>query len=243
MKVVGDYRVGVGRAALWAALMDPSVLSRVVPGFESLEETEPQTFDGKLMVQVGPVKGRFQGKVVLSELEEPASYRLKMTGRGAPGNVQGEGVVRLTEDGADATTLAYDFDFKIGGKIAGLGQRMLDTTSKAFTGQALKNLARIVEHESAPAAPAEAPASEAAAASGGEAAAAPPSGAAPEATYPAAAPAPAPTKIEAPSQSEFAAAIAKEVAADMIPPGLIMGLAFGGVAGFLAGFLLRHYTG
>lgn len=145
MKVVGEHAFPVPRDELWKALMNPEVLSKVVPGFEKLEETAPNTFDGALMVQVGPVKGRFQGKVELSDLKEPESYALKMTGRGAPGNVQGAGTVQLVAAGGEQTALQYDFDFKIGGKIAGLGQRMLDTTSKAFTQQALENLGRIVE--------------------------------------------------------------------------------------------------
>jgi hypothetical protein len=90
---------------------------------------------------VGPVKGKFEGALAISEMDPPKSYKMTLSGKGSPGFVTGSGAIRLSP--ADAgTELAYDFDLQIGGRIAGLGQRLLDTTSRAITKQALENLGR-----------------------------------------------------------------------------------------------------
>lgn len=162
MKVAGQHTFAVSQEAVWKALLDPEVLGKVVPGFERLEEKAPGQYEGALTIQVGPVKGKFEGALAISEMDPPRSYKMTLSGKGAPGFVSGRGEIRLSP--ADAgTELAYDFDLQIGGRIAGLGQRLLDTTSRAITKQALENLGRQLAAtaqaalEGAPAPAAEAP--------------------------------------------------------------------------------------
>ncbi|MBI4613845.1 MAG: carbon monoxide dehydrogenase subunit G, partial [Planctomycetes bacterium] len=144
MKVTGQHSFPVAPDRVWKALLDPAVLSRIMPGFERLDLRGENEFEGALVVQVGPVKGKFEGQLALSELDPPNGYRMKMNGRGAPGFVTGEGRVRLAPAAA-GTELSYEFDVQIGGRIASVGQRLLDTTSRAITKQALENLGKQLE--------------------------------------------------------------------------------------------------
>ena len=95
MQVAGEYTIAAPPEQVWEALLDPEVLAGTLPGFQSLEEVEPNVFAGTLALGVGPVQGRFEGRVELSDLQPPSSYRLRMDGRGTPGFVDGEGQVQL----------------------------------------------------------------------------------------------------------------------------------------------------
>jgi hypothetical protein len=125
--------------------MDPDVLAGTLPGFKSLERVDATTFAGTLALGVGPVQGRFDGRVELSDLVPPESYRLKMEGRGAPGFVNGNGAVTLAEAAeAASTVLQYDVEVQVGGKIAGVGQRLLEMVSRTLTKQALERLEKAI---------------------------------------------------------------------------------------------------
>lgn len=139
MKLQGEHRFGAARERVWQALMDPEVLAGTLPGFQKLERTGEHEFAGMLAIGVGPVQGRFEGKVQLADLVEPESYTLQMEGRGAPGFLKGQGSIRL-QDAAGGTLLIYDVDVDIGGRIAGLGQRVLEMTGRMLTKQALASL-------------------------------------------------------------------------------------------------------
>lgn len=182
MKLAGEYRFQIPREQVWEALLDPDVLSRCLPGFERLEAVGENEFEGALNMRVGPVQGKFQGRLTLSDLDRPASYRLRMKGQGPAGFVDGDGLLRLADEG-DETLLQYEMDAQIGGKIAGVGQRLLDSSARAISEQALAELGKIVKGRSAA------------------------SAAGVEEDLPA-----------APSESEFAAKVAKEVVADLVPP-------------------------
>ena len=165
MKLVGEYRFETPREQVWRALLDAEVLSRCLPGFERLEEIGENDFEGALDMRVGPVQGKFQGHLTLSELDPPSGYRLQIKGQGPAGFVNGKGTLTL-EDLGDGTLLQYDMDAQIGGKIAGVGQRLLDSSARAISDQALAELGKIVSsqmeasqagvEEELPAAPSEA---------------------------------------------------------------------------------------
>lgn len=144
MKVAGQHNFSVPQDIVWHAVLDPGVLSQVVPGFERIEKTSDNEFEGTLSVQVGPVKSSFAGKVELSDIQAPHQYHLGVKGRGSSGFVTGKGQIKLREI-PEGTELNYDLDLQIGGRIAGLGQRLLDSTSRALTKQALDNLAQQLE--------------------------------------------------------------------------------------------------
>ena len=236
MKIEGQHLFAASPELVWDAVVDPSVLAKVLPGCEDFHAigTTPdeQEFEGKLKIKVGPVQGEFLGNVVLSELDRPRSYRLKLKGKGAPGFVEGDGALELVpQDGG--TLLKYSVDARIGGRIATVGQRLLDSSSKVITRQALEGLegqvsARIAVFDAGEAAAAAAAAereaaalaeaahtadSEAAAKAEAAAAAARAEAAAKSATAEAA----QAKAAAAPSQSEFAATFAKDLAKEMIP--------------------------
>ena len=139
MKIQGDYTFAAPRETVWQAVLDADVLTRVLPGCEDFHEVGENEFEGVLKIKVGPVQGKFQGKVRLSDLKEPESYHLHLSGKGAPGFVDGRGELRL-EDAGDETRLHYEIDAKVGGRIASVGQRLLDSTTRSITRQALEGM-------------------------------------------------------------------------------------------------------
>lgn len=141
MKIQGEHTFEAPRALVWRALLDPEVLARTLPGCEKLERTGEQSFRGALTVQVGPVKGQFQGTLELSELVPLEGYRMRLQGSGPAGFMNGEGTLAL-RDAGEGTALAYDLDAQVGGKVAGVGQRLLESSAKVVTKQGLEGLGR-----------------------------------------------------------------------------------------------------
>jgi carbon monoxide dehydrogenase subunit G len=140
LKIHGEHRFPAPRLEVWKALLDPEVLSRTVPGSKGLERIGDNEFKGELTLKIGPVSGVFQGKVALENLDPPNGYTLKLDGRGAPGFVNGSGAIHLEDDPAGGTLLRYEVDAHVGGRIAGVGQRLLDSSAKVITRQALEAL-------------------------------------------------------------------------------------------------------
>ena len=136
MQMTGDYRIEAPREAVWAALNDPAVLKASIPGCEELEQTAPDAFEAKVRAKVGPVSARFAGAVSLSDIVAPVSYTISGEGKGgAAGFASGGAKVRLEEIAADATQLHYEVDAKVGGKLAQLGSRLIDSTAKKMADQ------------------------------------------------------------------------------------------------------------
>jgi carbon monoxide dehydrogenase subunit G len=145
MKIEGQHLFSAPPEFVWEAVTDPGVLAKVLPGCEDFHEIGENQFSGKLKIKVGPVQGDFQGNVQLSELNPPRSYRLQLKGKGAPGFVEGDGELQLSPQDNGGTLLQYSVDARIGGRIATVGQRLLDSSSKVITRQALEGLAQQVE--------------------------------------------------------------------------------------------------
>jgi uncharacterized protein len=142
VKLTGQHTIDVDRQRVWDALQDPAVLARTLPGCQSLEVTGPDAYAATITAGVASVKGTYQGKVSLNEIQAPASYTLVASGAGAPGTVQAEAKVRL-EETAGSTTIHYDADAVVGGMIGGVGQRMLVSVAKRTAGEFFT----AVEHE------------------------------------------------------------------------------------------------
>ncbi|MCL4295915.1 MAG: carbon monoxide dehydrogenase subunit G [Anaerolineae bacterium] len=139
MKLEGTYTFDAPRETVWQALLDPEVLARTMPGCEKLEQIGENEYKGALKIRVGPVQGQFEGIVNLSNINAPESYRMQVDGKGAPGFMKGVGEVRL-EDQGDATLMHYTGEAQVGGRIASVGQRLLDSSAKALTRQSLDGL-------------------------------------------------------------------------------------------------------
>jgi carbon monoxide dehydrogenase subunit G len=138
MKLAGDYRFESKVDEVWDALFDPAVLAAVLPGCEKLELVDG-IYLGEMKIKVGPVQGNFAGKVGLSNIDKLHSYTMDVDGRGAPGFVKAVANVHVEPDG-DGTRVTYDADAQVGGKIASVGQRLLDTSARAIVRQSLDGL-------------------------------------------------------------------------------------------------------
>jgi uncharacterized protein len=149
MKIEGTHLFDAPREVVWEMFLDPVVLAKIMPNCQKLEKINDDEYEGKMTIQVGPVQGVFQGKVKLSDLVPPASYRMEIHGRGPAGMVDGEGDVRL-EDVEGQTLMHYSGDAKVSGRIASVGQRVMDTSARAITKQSLENLDKQIQARQAP---------------------------------------------------------------------------------------------
>jgi carbon monoxide dehydrogenase subunit G len=148
MKVEGDYLFDVVPEQVWEGLLDPAVLAATMPGCEKLELVGENQYEGTLNIKVGPVQGKFQGKIQLEDIRASEGYTMKVDGRGAPGFVKATATVGLSGEG-NQTRLDYDGDAQVGGRIASVGQRLLDSSAKAIIKQSLEGLNETLKARSA----------------------------------------------------------------------------------------------
>jgi len=113
----------------------------MVPGCQSLEVETPTRFSATLAVGVGPIRGRFSGSVEIEDVAVPESYKMTLSGQGPTGFVSGEGKINLTEDG-DATLVEVEADAQVGGTLAQIGSRMIQTAVRMLMGQFFDALSR-----------------------------------------------------------------------------------------------------
>jgi carbon monoxide dehydrogenase subunit G len=188
VKLQGEYIFDGPREEVWEIVRDPEVLATALPGTQSLEQVGENEYAGKMNVRIGPVAGVFAGKIIVSDEVPPESCTLEVEGKGAPGFGSGTGHVQLVELEDGQTLLKYEGDMQVGGKIASVGQRLIDTASKSMISQGLESLnnslkARMRAEEEG-------------------------------------------VEVEyvPPTEAEFAAAVAKDVAREMLPPDQIVGI-------------------
>lgn len=131
MKMSGEQLLNASREDVWAALNDPEALKESIPGCESLVQTDDGGFEATVQAKVGPVKARFKGKVALSDIDPPNGYRISGEGSGgAAGFAKGGATVSLSEPAPGQTLLKYDVDANVGGKLAQIGQRLIDGAAR-----------------------------------------------------------------------------------------------------------------
>ena len=130
MDFSGRYVIPAPVEAVWAALNDPEILKFCIPGCQELEKTNSTEFHAVAALKIGPVKATFRGKVALSDVEAPHRCRLVGEGQGGvAGFAKGEAAVRLTpEEGG--TVLDYSAKATVGGKLAQIGQRLIDGAAR-----------------------------------------------------------------------------------------------------------------
>jgi carbon monoxide dehydrogenase subunit G len=179
VKIRGEYVFAGPREAVWELLRDPEVLATALPGTQSLTPVSENEYEGEMHVRVGPVAGVFSGRIVASDEVPPESYTLSVEGRGSPGFAKGIGHVQLIDQGDGTTLMKYEGEMQIGGRIASVGQRLMDSASKSMIRQGLETLNQALETRVAR--------------SGGQ-----------EVEY------------KPPSEAEFAAAVAKDMAGEML---------------------------
>jgi carbon monoxide dehydrogenase subunit G len=202
VNIEGEHTFSGPRDTVWELVRDPNVLASCIPGAQSMEQVSENEYEGRMNVRVGPVAGVFAGRLVVSNEVRPESFTLSVEGRGAPGFVKGSGNVLLSPVDEDTTLMKYDGELQVGGKLAGVGQRLLDSVGKSIIRQGLESMDQQLHARLAPE-------PEPALTTAGEEA------------VPAAA-APLPQTGRPPSELEFAATVAKDVvkdyAADIFSP-------------------------
>jgi len=162
MQMNDETRIAAPREAVYAALNDIEVLKASIPGCEEIEKTSDTEMTATVVLKVGPVKAKFKGAVTLSDLVPPEGYTITGEGKAGPaGHAKGGAKIQLIEDG-DGTILKYQVEASIGGKLAQLGSRLIDSTAKKLAGVFFANFEEQVlalhpaaaEAAPAPAAPA-----------------------------------------------------------------------------------------
>ncbi|MBI4694738.1 MAG: carbon monoxide dehydrogenase subunit G [Gammaproteobacteria bacterium] len=136
MELKEDLLIAAPRAQVYAALNDPGILKQAIPGCEDLAAQSPTELTATVATKIGPLSARFKGSVTLADLNPPESYTLAGEGKGGPaGFVKVKAFVKLTEEGATKTRLAYVVKAEIGGKLAQLGGPLVERTSKKLAGE------------------------------------------------------------------------------------------------------------
>ncbi|WP_406277838.1 carbon monoxide dehydrogenase subunit G [Embleya sp. NBC_00896] len=144
MKVQGNAILNAPAEKVWAALNDPAVLTRTIPGCEKLEETGPDAYRMTVTMGVASIKGTYLGNVQLTDQVPPGSFMLKASGSGGPGTVSAEVKVTLEDLDGGRTRLEYDAEAVVGGVIGGVGQRMLTGVAKKTAGEFFKSVDNIL---------------------------------------------------------------------------------------------------
>lgn len=135
MEMSGSQRIEASPAAVWAALNDPQVLRGCIPGCQEVIAASPTEMTAKVVLKIGPMKVSFAGLVTFSDIDAPHGCTISGEGQGGvAGFAKGGAVLRLEADG-EATLLHYDAKATVGGKIAQLGARLIDSTARKLTGE------------------------------------------------------------------------------------------------------------
>ncbi|MDX1780604.1 MAG: carbon monoxide dehydrogenase subunit G [Thalassovita sp.] len=144
MELNEEITINAPKARVYAALNDPEILKQCIPGCEELIQHSDTELEAKVVLKVGPVKARFSGNVELDKSGAPDAFSLSGQGSGgAAGHAKGSADVTLEEDG-DQTILRYTAKAEIGGKLAQLGSRLIQSTAKKLAGKFFKSFAEAV---------------------------------------------------------------------------------------------------
>lgn len=146
MKLESTRQISADRATVWAALLSPDVLKECVPGCEELNGSPEDGFEAVVVQKVGPVKATFRGTVTLSDLIEGERLTLSGEGKGgAAGFAKGGADVRLEDGENGGTALIYEVEAKVGGKLAQLGSRIIDSFARKMADQFFDRFQEAVE--------------------------------------------------------------------------------------------------
>src|SRR5262245_35080776 len=149
MDMSGEVRIPAPQARVWAALNDPEILRKAIPGCEALTKISDTELEAAARAKVGPVSARFKGKVTLSDLDPPRGYTLSGEGTGgAAGFAKGHAKVTLVPDG-DGTLLRYEVKATVGGKLAQIGQRLIDGAAKKMADDFFEKFSMLAAEPSA----------------------------------------------------------------------------------------------
>lgn len=129
MKISGSHTLDCPRDRAYEMLQDPEILAQCMPGCDRLSKIADDTYEMQMKMAIASIQGLFSGKIRIADQSPPNSFRLVVEGNGKVGFVKGEGLLNLMPQNG-STEIRYDGDVHVGGMIAGVGQRLLDTTSR-----------------------------------------------------------------------------------------------------------------
>ena len=132
MKLAGSYKLNVKKEIVWKALNDTDILKKCIPGCQSFQRESNNVFNASATNQIGPMNATFSGVVTLSNIKENQSYTISGEGQSSVGFANGSADVKLTEENG-ITTLRYEVDINVGGKVAQLGSRLIDGVAKKMS--------------------------------------------------------------------------------------------------------------
>lgn len=134
MAIHGEYTIDAAREAVWQALNDIVVLKACIPGCESMTRSSESEIDARISAQIGPIRSSFSTHIVLSDITPPSGYTLSAEGKGVAGFGRGTAKVSLAELGA-GTVLTYDAQITVGGKLAQVGSRLVESATRSYADQ------------------------------------------------------------------------------------------------------------
>ena len=143
MKLVGSYKLNVKKEIVWNALNNPDILKQCIPGCDSFEKENDNTFNASATNQIGPMNATFSGAVKLSNIKKNESYTLSGEGQSSVGFANGSADVKIMEENG-ITILSYEVNIDVGGKIAQLGSRLIDGVAKKMSDYFFGRFADIV---------------------------------------------------------------------------------------------------
>ena len=148
MELKGSFDLAAPKQQVWDALNDPEVLKGCIPGCEEIDKTSDTSFSAKVTAKVGPVKAKFSGDVTLSDLDPPNAYKISGEGKGgAAGFAKGGANVALKDYDSGGTTLEYAVTAQVGGKLAQIGSRLIDSTAKKMAREFFETFGKIVDKD------------------------------------------------------------------------------------------------
>ena len=142
MIMTGEVQLPASREVVYAKLNDTEVLKACIPGCEELNKTSDTEFQAVATTKIGPVKARFKGRVQLSDLDPPNGYRISGEGEGGVAGFAKGGAKVVLSDKDEGTLLTYTVEAQIGGKLAQLGQRLINGTAKKLADQFFANFVK-----------------------------------------------------------------------------------------------------
>jgi carbon monoxide dehydrogenase subunit G len=134
MELSGEHRFAAPRERVWEMMLDPDVLQACLPGCEKLELVGPDEYTATMKIGVAMIRGTFQGRVKITDKQEPESYRMRVEGKGSQGEVSGEGSLSLADSGGE-TVVTYTGEANVRGTLARVGTRVMQPAARMIVGQ------------------------------------------------------------------------------------------------------------
>lgn len=134
MELSGDHAFTAARKRVWDFMLDPETLQQCLPGCEALTEIGPDEYEATMKIGIGAIRGTYQGRVKISNRDEPNSYTMLVEGKGPAGNISGEGSISLAEDG-ERTLVHWSGKANVRGTLARIGGRVIQPAARTIVGQ------------------------------------------------------------------------------------------------------------